>query len=83
MKEISALQYLSKWKEAEMPGKSICDMHVITADTVMCDECNVYMIMPFCNGKDLCYRVAEVERFSEDQSRYWFKQILKVRLSYS
>jgi serine/threonine protein kinase len=77
VKEISALQYLSKWRADE--GKSITDIHVITADTVMCDECCLYIVMPFCRGGDLCQRVAEVEKFTEDESRLWFRQILKVR----
>lgn len=44
IKEISALQYLSQWRAAE--GKSITDVHVMTADTVMCDE--NYMLSLLC-----------------------------------
>jgi serine/threonine protein kinase len=51
----------------------------MTADTVMCDEDYLYIVMPFCRGGDLCQRVAEVDRFSEDDSRFWFRQILQVR----
>ena len=76
IKEISALEYLSQWRESE--GKSITDAHVMTADTVMCDECCLYIVMPFCRGGDLMQRVAEEERFSEDVSRFWFRQILQV-----
>ena len=57
---------------------SITDVHVMTADTVMCDESYLYIVMPFCRGGDLCQRVAEVDKFSEDESRFWFRQILKV-----
>eukprot|EP00804_Cyclotella_cryptica_P000773 CCRYP_001040-RA/>CCRYP_001040-RA protein AED:0.41 eAED:0.47 QI:0/0.33/0.25/1/0.33/0.5/4/0/303 len=74
VKEISALQYLSQWRTKEMPND---ETHVITADTVMCDEDYLYAVMPFCRGGDLCQRVAESERLTEDQSRDWFRQILK------
>ena len=108
VQEISALQYLYQWRAAQ--GKSIIDVNVMTADTVMCDECYLYIVMPFCMGGDLCQRVAEVslssennirqishtigdvptqtvfmiilhqvDRFSEEDSRFWFRQILKVR----
>ncbi|KAL7486169.1 hypothetical protein ACHAW6_011766 [Cyclotella cf. meneghiniana] len=80
VKEISALQYLSQWRATEMPGMSIIDTHVMTADTVMCDECYLYIVMPFCRGGDLCQMVAESGRFPEDQSRFWFRQILQVGL---
>lgn len=76
IKEISALQYLAQWRAAK--EMSITDIHVMTADTVMCDESYLYIVMPFCRGGDLCQRVAEVDKFSEDESRFWFRQILKV-----
>jgi len=63
-----------------MPGLGIHDTHVMTADTVMCDETYLYIVMPFCRGGDLCQMVAESERFSEEQSRFWFRQILRVVL---
>ena len=63
-----------------MPGLGIHDTHVMTADTVMCDESYLYTVMPFCRGGDLCQKVVESEneRLTEDQSRFWFRQILRV-----
>ncbi len=77
VKEISALKYLSDWHN----GKNVMDTNILTADTVMSSESHLYIVMPYCDGGDLCMRVAEKTqtRFSEDESRYWFKQILKVR----
>ena len=58
--------------------ESVMDTHILSADTVMSNETHMYIVMPYCDGGDLCERVAEQMRFSEDESRYWFKQILKV-----
>lgn len=83
IKEVAALQYLSEWHERtgdpEIPA-SYMDTHVLTADTIMSNESHLYIVMPYCAGGDLCQRVAEKEetRFTEDESRFWFKQILKV-----
>ena len=56
------------------------DTHILNADTIMSNESDLYIVMPYCAGGDLCQRVAEKEelRFTEDESRFWFKQILKV-----
>jgi len=81
IKEIAALKHVSDWHNAEMPGRpimeSVMDTHILSADTVMSNETHMYIVMPYCDGGDLCERVAEQMRFSEDESRYWFKQILK------
>lgn len=63
-----------------MPAMSIRDTHVMTPDTVMSNETHLYIVMPFCQGGDLCMRVAERDRFTEDVARFWFKQIIKVRI---
>ena len=75
VKEIAALEYISNWHRNR--GKSIMDTHVLTADMVMSNESHLFIVMPYCTGGDLCMRVAEKRRFSEDESRLWFKQILK------
>ena len=83
LKEIAALQYLSEWHEREAPPgeprRTFLDSHVLPADTIMSDETHLYIAMPYCAGGDLCQRVAEKEetRFTEDESRFWFRQILK------
>jgi serine/threonine protein kinase len=79
IKEVAALQYMSNWHETEKA--EICDTHILTAAVVMSNETHLYIIMPYCAAGDLCQRVAESEetRLTEDESRFWFRQILKVR----
>jgi len=71
------LQYMSKWHETEKA--EISETHVLTATMVMSNETYLYIVMPYCAGGDLCQRVAENEetRFTEDECRFWFRQILK------
>ena len=79
IKEIAALKYISDW---HINGQSnIRDTHVLTADMVMSNKSHLFIVMPYCDGGDLCMRVAEQRRFSEDESRLWFRQILKVSTS--
>lgn len=77
VKEIAALQHLSDWQTSE--GKTMRDSHVLTANVVMTDESNLYSVMQYCRGGDLFQRVAACERFTEDEARFWFRQVLKVR----
>mmetsp|Transcript_24824 Transcript_24824/g.44843 ORF Transcript_24824/g.44843 Transcript_24824/m.44843 type:complete len:428 (+) Transcript_24824:182-1465(+) len=87
VKEIAALQYVAEWHSSrtEILGGGrgrmslIKDTHVMSPDTIMSDESNLYIVMPYCREGDLFQRVASVEecRLSEDESRFWFKQILK------
>ncbi|KAL3790048.1 hypothetical protein ACHAW5_008643 [Stephanodiscus triporus] len=73
VKEVAALQYLSDG----LRGRSIEETHVLTADTVMCNDSDLYIVMPYCHGGDLCMRVATRGRFAEDEARFYFRQILK------
>jgi len=75
VKEIAALQHLSDWQTSE--GKTMRDSHVLTANVVMTDESNLYSVMQYCRGGDLFQRVAACERFTEDEARFWFRQVLK------
>lgn len=72
------MQYMSKWHETEKA--EISETHVLTATMVMSNETYLYIVMPYCAGGDLCQRVAENEetRFTEDECRFWFRQILKL-----
>ena len=83
IKEISALKYLSDFLGDN--GTSMVDAHILTADIVMSDESYLYLVMPYCAGGDMCMRVAfaEERRLSEDESRAFFRQILKVSASLS
>jgi serine/threonine protein kinase len=77
VKEVAALNYLSDG----LRGRSIEETHVLTANIVMCNNNHLYIVMPYCDGGDLCMRVAQMEqtRLTEDAARFYFKQILKVR----
>mmetsp|Transcript_25870 Transcript_25870/g.52611 ORF Transcript_25870/g.52611 Transcript_25870/m.52611 type:complete len:235 (+) Transcript_25870:918-1622(+) len=75
VKEVAALQYLSEWHATQ--NSTIRESHVMTPDIVMSNESHLFIVMPFCRGGDLCMRVAEVERFTEDVARFYFRQILK------
>lgn len=77
IKEVAALEYCAKWHQAE--SAEICDTHILTAAMVMSNETNLYIVMPYCAGGDLCQRVAENEatRLTEDECRFWFRQILE------
>mmetsp|Transcript_19074 Transcript_19074/g.39977 ORF Transcript_19074/g.39977 Transcript_19074/m.39977 type:complete len:496 (+) Transcript_19074:352-1839(+) len=75
IKEVAALQYLSEWHATQ--NSTIRESHVMTPDIVMSNESHLFIVMPFCRGGDLCMRVAEVERFTEDVARFYFRQILK------
>ncbi|KAL7532509.1 hypothetical protein ACHAXR_004675 [Thalassiosira sp. AJA248-18] len=79
VKEIEALHYISQFHQTEMAGRSMMDTHVMAADTVMSNESHLYIVMPYCAGGDLCERVAFAEnsRLTEEQSRFWFRQILQ------
>lgn len=77
VKEIEALQYISQWHKTE--GISHTNSHVMGADAIMADQSNVYIVMPCCLERDLCYHVAKQDRqrLTEDDSRKLFIQILK------
>ncbi len=77
VKEVAALNYLSDG----LRERSIEETHVLTANAVMCNNSHLYIVMPYCDGGDLCMRVAQMEhtRLTEDEARLYFKQILKVR----
>ena len=79
IKEIAALTYLSDF----LDGTSMADAHILTANIVMSDESYLYVVMPYCNGGDICMRVALAEeyRLSEADARTYFTQLLKVRAS--
>jgi len=80
VKEIAALQYISDWHNNEMGGiRTIFDTHVLAADTIMSNESHLYIVMPYCAGGDLFQLVAEREdtRLTEEESKFWFRQILR------
>ncbi|KAL3808425.1 hypothetical protein ACHAXA_003832 [Cyclostephanos tholiformis] len=78
-KEAAALNYLSNG----LRGRPIDETHVLTADTIMCSNSHLFIVMPYCDGGDLFERVAEMDRsrLTEDEARFFFRQILKLVLT--
>jgi len=80
VQEVKALNHLSD----ELRGRSIEETHVLTDITVMFNISHLYLVMPYCAGpeRDLCMRVAaslmDQGPLTEDESRFYFKQMLKV-----
>ena len=78
VKEVAAMQLLGEMKSSP---------HVLSSMEVLQDEKCLYSIMPYCSGGDLFGVVVQHadERggggMSEPAARYWFRQILLVRLS--
>lgn len=79
VQEVKALNHLSD----ELQGRSIEETHVLTDITVMFNISHLYLVMPYCAGpeRDLCMRVAaslmDQGPLTEDESRFYFKQMLK------
>jgi serine/threonine protein kinase len=79
IKEVAANEYLSN----ELRGETIEETHVLTADVIMCDNENLYIVMPYCDGGDLCSLVFhrlifERRPLTEVEVRSHFEQILRV-----
>jgi hypothetical protein len=72
IKEVAAMQYVS----------SICGPHphVMGVLDVLQDEDYLLMFMPFCSSGDLFGFVQQAGQFPEPMARYWFRQILDVRI---
>ncbi|KAL3776461.1 hypothetical protein ACHAW5_006907 [Stephanodiscus triporus] len=78
VKEVKTLNYLSD----ELHGRLFEDTHVLTANTVMYNDSHLYVVMPN-GGRDLCMFVQGLTRtrLTEDESRFYFRQILKYDMS--
>ena len=92
MEEIKAMQYLQHHIAArsnnlqenltsddirQRAEQGIFEHHVMTSIDVITDNVNLYLVMPFCDGKEM-FDVVQEQKFSEPEARYWFKQILKA-----
>ena len=83
IKEVAALQHVSKWHERELPNTMSShgeDTRILPAEIIMSSETHLYIVMLWCGEGSLCERVARAEgfRLSEEESRFWFRQILTV-----
>lgn len=71
IQEVSAMQYLSR--DGVHP-------HVMGVLDVLQDDEYLLLFMPFCSSGDLFSFVHQAGKFPETMARYWFRQILEVRL---
>jgi Protein kinase domain len=69
--EVAAMQYVN-------PGG--VHPNVMGVLDVLEDEDYLLMFMPFCSSGDLFGFVQQAGRFTEPMARFWFRQILEVRV---
>lgn len=71
--EIAAMQIL---------GQNKGHPNVLGCHEVLCDDKNIYMIMPFCSGGELLQHMQTtttnngMSGLDENEARFWFRQIL-------
>jgi serine/threonine protein kinase len=74
IKEVAAMQYVSSVFGSPHP-------HVMGVLDVLQDDDYLLMFMPFCSSGDLFGFVQQAGKFPEPMARYWFRQILEVRIA--
>ncbi len=81
VKEIAALQYLSNIIGSNNEQSS----HVMTANTIMANRTDVFIVMPYCANGDILTQVAQSTHLNpflrnrcltEATAKYWFRQML-------
>jgi hypothetical protein len=92
MEEIKAMQYLQRHiadrnntlhdaltgeEVRARAEQGIMENNIMTSIDVLTDNVYLYLIMPFCDGREL-FDVVQAGKFSEPEARHWFKQILKA-----
>lgn len=56
--------------------EAMLESHVMMPLDVLTDNTKLYSIMPFCNGGELFDVLENRTKFTEEEARYWFVQIL-------
>ncbi len=92
MEEIKAMQYLQRHIAArngaaeehltsedirDRAEQGIMENNVMTSIDILTDNVHLFLVMPFCDGKEL-FDVVQEQKFSEPVARHWFKQILNA-----
>ena len=72
IKEIAAMQHVSQ---------TGAHPHVMGPLDVLQDEEYLLLFMPYCSSGDLFSFVQQAGKFPEEMGRYWFRQILEVRVA--
>jgi len=90
IKEVSAMQYLQRWYQANNNNNNnandqddnffapIMETNIMMPLDLLSDDRHLYSVMPYCNGGELFDRLDLNERFSEEEARYWMYQVLNV-----
>lgn len=61
-------------------SSKMLDAHVMTALDSLTDGRKLYSIMPYCSGGELFEVLEKRRKFSEQEARFWFHQILQVKM---
>jgi len=56
--------------------ETMLDTHVMMPLDVLTDNQHLYCIMPYCDGGELFDVLERRQKFSEEEARYWFMQVL-------
>jgi len=75
--EVSAMHYLAQQHSELTPDAFMAYHHVVVPLDLLSDERCLYSVLPYCNGGELFDRLEQHEKFSEQEARYWMRQLLK------
>lgn len=83
VKEVASMQYLRSWYQqeeqvAQDPVQAMMNTNIMMPLDLLSDERCLYSIMPFCDGGELFDRLDSNDKFSEQEARYWMRQVLNV-----
>lgn len=87
IEEIRAMQFVSRYllsRQAMVDGESdteaitrtACENNVLLPLCALTDHRYYYSVMPLCNGGDFFDYLCERGRLTENEARYWMRQIL-------
>ena len=72
--EVGAMQYV-KYTEYTLGRRP---QHVLVPLDLLSDDTNLYLISPFCNGGELFDLLDGAQKFTEEEARFWMRQIFLV-----
>ena len=89
IQEVAAMQYLKEWHAQQYASTNtddsvqqsfatILQTNLMMPLDLLTDDRHLYSIMPYCDGGELFERLDMNEKFSEEEARYWMRQILNV-----
>jgi hypothetical protein len=74
--EVGALHFMQQYsiKTGAEPRNVLVPLDLLS------DDQHLYLITPYCNGGELFDVLEGKEKFTEEEARYWMKQVLQVSL---